>query len=39
MFCFLRSHTKSMGPVATCMKAGKRVIDLSADFRLKDSTT
>ena len=29
-------HTKSMTPVATCMKAGKRVIDLSADFRLKD---
>ena len=29
-------HTKSMAPVASCMKAGKRVIDLSADFRLKD---
>jgi N-acetyl-gamma-glutamyl-phosphate reductase len=29
-------HTKSMGPAASCMKAGKRVIDLSADFRLKD---
>ena len=29
-------HTKSMAPVAACMKAGKRVIDLSADFRLKD---
>ncbi len=29
-------HTKSMGPVATCLKAGKRVIDLSADFRLKN---
>jgi N-acetyl-gamma-glutamyl-phosphate reductase len=32
-------HTKSMGPVASCMKAGKRVIDLSADFRLKDART
>ena len=32
-------HTKSMGPVASCMKAGKRVIDLSADFRLKDPGT
>lgn len=32
-------HTKSMAPVASCMKAGKRVIDLSADFRLKDPRT
>lgn len=32
-------HTKSMGPVASCLKAGKRVIDLSADFRLKDPRT
>jgi N-acetyl-gamma-glutamyl-phosphate reductase len=32
-------HTKSMGPAASCMKAGKRVIDLSADFRLKDLRT
>lgn len=32
-------HTKSMGPVATCMKARKRVVDLSADFRLKDPRT
>ncbi|HVG02201.1 MAG TPA: N-acetyl-gamma-glutamyl-phosphate reductase, partial [Nitrospira sp.] len=32
-------HTKSMGPVASCLKAGKRVIDLSADFRLKDPLT
>ena len=32
-------HTKSMDPVASCMKAGKRVIDLSADFRLKDPGT
>ena len=32
-------HTKSMGPVASCMKAGKRVIDLSADFRLKNPHT
>jgi len=32
-------HTKSMGPVASCLKAGKRVIDLSADFRLKNPRT
>lgn len=32
-------HTKSMGPVASCMKAGKHVVDLSADFRLKDPRT
>lgn len=30
-------HTKSMDPVATCLRAGKRVIDLSADFRLHDA--
>lgn len=29
-------HTKSQEPVALCMKAGKRVVDLSADYRLKD---
>jgi N-acetyl-gamma-glutamyl-phosphate reductase len=29
-------HTKSMAPVADCMKTGKRVVDLSADYRLKD---
>ncbi|MGQ0810964.1 MAG: N-acetyl-gamma-glutamyl-phosphate reductase [Nitrospiraceae bacterium] len=30
-------HTKSMMPVASCLTANKRVIDLSADYRLKDS--
>jgi len=29
-------HTKSQEPVALCRKAGKLVVDLSADFRLKD---
>lgn len=29
-------HTKSQEPVALCMKAGKLVVDLSADYRLKD---
>jgi N-acetyl-gamma-glutamyl-phosphate reductase len=29
-------HTKSAGPVETFHKAGRKVIDLSADFRLKD---
>ncbi len=29
-------HTKSQGPVAACIKAGKLVVDLSADYRLKD---
>jgi N-acetyl-gamma-glutamyl-phosphate reductase len=29
-------HTKSLEPVAACLAAGKRVIDLSADYRLKD---
>jgi N-acetyl-gamma-glutamyl-phosphate reductase len=29
-------HTKSMGAVAACLPAGVKVIDLSADFRLKD---
>ena len=28
-------HTQSMNPVAQCLKAGKPVIDLSADYRLK----
>ena len=32
-------HTKSMDPVASGLKAGKRVVDLSADFRLKDPGT
>jgi N-acetyl-gamma-glutamyl-phosphate reductase len=29
-------HTKSQDPVAVCIKAGKLVVDLSADYRLKD---
>ena len=29
-------HTKSFEAVATCLKAGKYVVDLSADYRLKD---
>lgn len=29
-------HTKSLDPVAACMKAGKTVVDLSADYRLKN---
>lgn len=29
-------HTKSQDPVASCIKAGKLVVDLSADYRLKD---
>lgn len=28
-------HTKSQDPVATCVKAGKLIVDLSADYRLK----
>jgi N-acetyl-gamma-glutamyl-phosphate reductase len=31
-------HTKSQVPVATCIKAGKFVVDLSADYRLKDAS-
>jgi N-acetyl-gamma-glutamyl-phosphate reductase len=31
-------HTKSMGPAAAFVSAGRRVVDLSADFRLKDAT-
>ncbi|MEC4889989.1 MAG: N-acetyl-gamma-glutamyl-phosphate reductase [Nitrospira sp.] len=31
-------HTKSQDPVALCRKAGKLVVDLSADYRLKDVT-
>ena len=27
-------HTSSLAPVAECMQAGKRVVDLSADYRL-----
>jgi N-acetyl-gamma-glutamyl-phosphate reductase len=29
-------HTKSQDPVAVCIKAGKLVVDLSADYRLKN---
>jgi N-acetyl-gamma-glutamyl-phosphate reductase len=29
-------HTKSFEPAAACLAAGKRVIDLSADYRLKE---
>src|SRR5215831_26222 len=29
-------HTKSLDPVAACLKAGKVVVDLSADYRLKN---
>lgn len=29
-------HTKSQEPVALCLKAGRPVVDLSADYRLKD---
>jgi len=29
-------HTKSLDPVATCLNAGKIVVDLSADYRLKN---
>lgn len=32
-------HTKSMEPAAHCIKAKKRVIDLSADYRLADPVT
>ncbi len=30
-------HTTSQEPVALCLKAGKLVVDLSADYRLKDA--
>ena len=30
-------HTKSAGPAQTFLKAGRKVIDLSADFRLRDA--
>jgi N-acetyl-gamma-glutamyl-phosphate reductase len=29
-------HTKSLTPVAACIQTGKLVVDLSADYRLKD---
>ena len=30
-------HTKSLEPVASCLAAGKPVVDLSADYRLKSA--
>ena len=30
-------HTKSLEPVSACLQTGKLVVDLSADYRLKDS--
>jgi N-acetyl-gamma-glutamyl-phosphate reductase len=32
-------HTKSFDAVATCLKAGKQVVDLSADYRLKEAAS
>jgi N-acetyl-gamma-glutamyl-phosphate reductase len=29
-------HTKSLAPVSDCLQTGKLVVDLSADYRLKD---
>ncbi len=29
-------HTKSLTPVSACLQTGKLVVDLSADYRLKD---
>lgn len=29
-------HTKSFAPASVCVTAGRKVVDLSADFRLKD---
>jgi N-acetyl-gamma-glutamyl-phosphate reductase len=29
-------HTKSLAPVSACLQIGKLVVDLSADYRLKD---
>jgi len=29
-------HTKALHPVAACMAAGRHVVDLSADYRIKD---
>jgi N-acetyl-gamma-glutamyl-phosphate reductase len=31
-------HTKSQDPVAVCIKAGKFVVDLSADYRLRNAS-
>src|SRR4029079_9489514 len=33
---FALPHTKSLAPAAACLQTGKLVVDLSADFRLKD---
>ncbi|TLY13510.1 MAG: hypothetical protein E6K69_08970 [Nitrospirae bacterium] len=33
---FSLPHTKSFAPVAACLTAGKPVVDLSADYRLKN---
>jgi N-acetyl-gamma-glutamyl-phosphate reductase len=30
-------HTKSLAPVSACLQTGKLVVDLSADYRLKDA--
>ena len=32
-------HTKSFDAVATCLKAGKQVVDLSADYRLQEAAS
>lgn len=32
-------HTKSFDAVAICLKAGKQVVDLSADYRLKEAAS
>jgi N-acetyl-gamma-glutamyl-phosphate reductase len=32
-------HTKSVEPARACLAAGMRVVDLSADYRLKDAKT
>lgn len=32
-------HTQSLTPVATCVAAGRRVVDLSADYRLKSQAS
>ncbi|HEU4685737.1 MAG TPA: N-acetyl-gamma-glutamyl-phosphate reductase [Nitrospira sp.] len=32
-------HTKSLEAVAACAKSGKKIVDLSADYRLKDAAS
>lgn len=39
MRCFWRSPYKIAGSVAICVQAGKPVVDLSADYRLKNVGT